>query len=43
MLMRSRRAGMELTFCSISFGGGFELMHEGDRDGIYRTMVAGLQ
>ncbi|TFY54545.1 hypothetical protein EVJ58_g8800 [Rhodofomes roseus] len=24
------------------FGGGFELMHEGDRDGIYRTMVAGL-
>ncbi|KZT66218.1 cytochrome P450 [Daedalea quercina L-15889] len=24
------------------FGGGFELMHEGDKDGIYRTMVAGL-
>ncbi|KAH9922364.1 cytochrome P450 [Fomitopsis serialis] len=24
------------------FGGGFELMHDGDRDGIYRTMVAGL-
>nr|BAK09371.1 cytochrome P450 [Postia placenta] len=25
------------------FGGGFELMHDGDKDGIYKTMVAGLQ
>ncbi|PCH42796.1 cytochrome P450 [Wolfiporia cocos MD-104 SS10] len=24
------------------FGGGFELMHEGDRDGMYQTMVSGL-